>query len=631
MNRHKAFLLCVLSVMVLLWACSRGALSSSRFSSRADFARAHARADTSTSKLLFPQYIQQELSAREQYEFDAMPVRRAVTDPYGHSYHATGKGFLICVPQAAQDRNQQEVVLYVRALRVAARALDAPLRALFASDGFGRVADSTESCNVYNGKDGLPHERLTNIALCSGSGEIVLGSKHGVILFSSGIFYHFAGLDMLPDNDVINVFCWPSGTVWVKTRTGYSKIVRISLTLEEKEKDFNKQLARFRFGGLINSLRNGIRAPGDNDGLWTALVVAADSFRYATVKAKDREAAQAARRRADESVSALMMLERVTGASGYFARTAFRADDVIAYDWKTSRGDWNYSESMPGWVWKGDTSVDELVGHLFAYTVYYDYVADELGRLHIRSVVNRIADRLLAHHLDLVDHRDNITTWGRGNPDYTRIRAREFLGRGPLSLGTLASVAIMEHITGRSDIRALYHKLITEYGFALSMQNAKILIPGAVNHSDDQLMFLSYYNLIRLETDPYITNLYVLSLNRYWQIERAERNPLWNFMYCALSGNMCDIEAGLLTLREFPLNLRVWGTNNSDRSDITLQFFRDRHNNLQSNEALPYSDRALGRWNDNPYALDSAGDGSVELEPVMWLLPYWLGKYHNLF
>lgn len=38
-------------------------------------------------------------------------------------------------------------------------------------------------------------------------------------------------------------------------------------------------------------------------------------------------------------------------------------------------GDWYNSSSEPGWKWKGDTSSDEVVGHMFAYPIVYDLVA----------------------------------------------------------------------------------------------------------------------------------------------------------------------------------------------------------------------------------------------------------------
>ena len=67
-------------------------------------------------------------------------------------------------------------------------------------------------------------------------------------------------------------------------------------------------------------------------------------------------------------------------------------------------------------------------------------------------------------------------------------------------------------------------------------RNQKINIPGHINHSDDELAFLSYYPLLNYETDPKLREVYTQSLDRSWQIERPERNPLWNFIYAGRSG-----------------------------------------------------------------------------------------------
>ena len=48
-------------------------------------------------------------------------------------------------------------------------------------------------------------------------------------------------------------------------------------------------------------------------------------------------------------------------------------DENVTVDGET----WHDSNSVPGWKWKGDTSSDEVVGHMFAYPIVYDLVAME--------------------------------------------------------------------------------------------------------------------------------------------------------------------------------------------------------------------------------------------------------------
>ena len=85
----------------------------------------------------------------------------------------------------------------------------------------------------------------------------------------------------------------------------------------------------------------------------------------------------------------LKFLVEVTGVSGLPARSVVRGN-------VSTSDEWHVSTSSPGWLWKGDTSSDEvrlfvtfysyylspslppspqIVGHLFAYTIVHDLVA----------------------------------------------------------------------------------------------------------------------------------------------------------------------------------------------------------------------------------------------------------------
>jgi hypothetical protein len=121
-----------------------------------------------------------------------------------------------------------------------------------------------------------------------------------------------------------------------------------------------------------------------------------------------------------------------------------------------------------------------------------------------------------------------------------------------------------------------------------------------------------------------------MSLERSWQIERPERSPLFNFMYGALTGKPCDVEAAVQTLQEWPWDLRNWACRNSHRVDIVLDA-RKGVGEPQSVQIVPYSEREVMRWNGNPYRLDG-GDplGRREDDGTAFLLPYWMGRYHRL-
>ncbi len=131
-----------------------------------------------------------------------------------------------------------------------------------------------------------------------------------------------------------------------------------------------------------------------------------------------------------------------------------------------------------------------------------------------------------------------------------------------------------------------------------------MLAPFEINHSDDELAFLCYYPFLLYEQDPTYRRMWLMSLERSWQIERPERSPLFNFIYGAITGKPCDVENAVRTLQEWPLDLRNWECRNSHRLDITLDTRKGRFGEWQSVEVLPYSERPVMRWNGNPHRLD---------------------------
>ena len=163
-------------------------------------------------------------------------------------------------------------------------------------------------------------------------------------------------------------------------------------------------------------------------------------------------------------------------------------------------------------------------------------------------------------------------------------------------------------------------------------RNQKVMVPGHINHSDDELAFLSYYPLLQYEKDPTLLEVYKQSLERSWQIERPERNPLWNAIYAAGTGaTEFDRDASLRTLREIPMDLVRWSVRNSHRQDVPVDPLSDRFNRRQALVVLPYDELPMSKWNGNPFSLDGGSEGRGEDDGAYFLLPYWMGRYHKLW
>jgi hypothetical protein len=183
----------------------------------------------------------------------------------------------------------------------------------------------------------------------------------------------------------------------------------------------------------------------------------------------------------------------------------------------------------------------------------------------------------------------------------------------------------------RQKYQAAYDELITRHRYHLLTRNQKIMVPGHINHSDDELAFLSYYPLLRYERDPALLATYKDSLERSWQIERPERNPLWNVIYAAGTGTKeFDRVETIRTLREIPMDQVAWSAANSHRSDVPIDPLSDRFKRRQALVVLPYDELPMSKWNGNPYNLDGGNGGRSEDDGAYFLLPYWMGRFHGL-
>ncbi len=479
----------------------------------------------------------------------------------------------------------------------------------------------------------LPWAEVTVVAGIVG--EACIGTTNGAFVFIPFIHQtprkYFAGQRWLPDDHVTGIGFEDVGNIiWVETPKGYSRIEYKEMMLADKARTFEERVRarHVRHGFTSDSL---LEVPGDlssnktvssdNDGLWTAMYVAAECFRSQVTGAAD------AREYARQGLQALMRLEAITGIPGFPARSFIK----IGEDLQPEDGEW-HTTADGKWRWKGDTSSDEIVGHYFVYPIYYDLVADEKEKEQIRGVVDRITSHILDHNYQLIDVDGKRTRWGWWGPEAIWDDADE---TGLRALHILAHLRVALHITGdeqkRAKYQAAYDELINKHRYHLLTRNLKINYPGHVNHSDDELAFLSYYPLLQYETDSKLRAVYVESLERSWAVERPERNPLWNFIYAVGSGSKeFDRAQAQLTLQQIPMDLIEWTVKNSHRHDVVFDPAADRFKRAQSLVVLPYDELPMTKWNGNPYTLDGGNGGRSEDDGAYFLLPYWMGRYHKL-
>ncbi len=483
--------------------------------------------------------------------------------------------------------------------------------------------------------DGVPILELTGLALGS-DGSLWLASAYGAMALIWGQWHYFASPRWLPGDRVVSVGVLETGEAIVATNDGIAHLIEKEMTLREKAQQFGEQVKgrHWRFGYVTT---RGLASPGDpatgrvhisdNDGLWTALYAAAELFHYKTAEREGKsEEAQEALRAATESLKAVLFLEKVTGIPGFPARAVRNKTEP---EFCQPHPEWHLSEDGQ-WEWKGDTSSDEIVGHFFVYWVAYELMPDGELKTELVATAQRVMDHIINHHWYLIDCDGQATTWGVWAPERLNHDETWWGDRGLNSLELLSFLKATYRMTGEKRYETLYKKMIQDHHYALNTVKQKIVIDGLTNHSDDQLAFLSYYVLLRTEDDLDLRRLYVASISRTWQLEKAERCPLWNFVYGAVTGKDCAVEESVRTLQEIPMDLVHWTVRNSHRADIRFTSRPGRFGEKQAELPLPFTERPMHKWNGNPYRLDGGSDGRVEEDPTFFLLPYWMGRFFGL-
>jgi hypothetical protein len=497
---------------------------------------------------------------------------------------------------------------------------------LVATDEGLNLSSAGQGWTSFTGAEGLPILDLTRVA-AGPDGTVWLGSEQGLIRWQHGRWTYLAGHRWLPDDRVRALAAAPDGSVWAGTPAGLAHISYRKLTLAEKADILQHDLeSRDRRHGYVTSIH--LRAPGalegasqevsDNDGLWTGLYIASQSFRYAVTKSPEAKA------QAWRSTQALLRLESITGIPGFPARAICNVNEPqFAARSLRSDSEWHPSPVEKDWYWKGETSSDEIVGHYLAWYLFYELAADEEQKRQVRATCKRVTDHILDHHYFLLDQDGQPTTWGFWGPDQLNNDPKYWQERGLGSLEMLSHLKVAIYLVGEERYERTYRELIRDHHYALNTLPAKD--PEGVSH-DNQLLLLSYYPLLQLEKDPGLRAIYEASLKRTWDFERAEGSPLWNFIYGACTGEPCDVEASVEALREMPLDFVQWRMRNSHRADLGVAHSGRR---ARGSRPLPWTERVIHHWDGSPFALDGGSDLG-EADQTDWLLPYWMGRYHRL-
>lgn len=485
-----------------------------------------------------------------------------------------------------------------------------------------------------------PVDGLQEFAKTS-SGVVWLGSARGAARFDPNAAHpwdrwqYFWGRRWLTDNEVRNIVVdesAPHERVWIRTAGGVARIDLVPMTLADKAKHFDQIVEKrhVRHGFVSGSM---LTAPGDftsnqtvdndNDGLWTAMYLAAQAYRFAVTDDPD------ARAKAARSLHALVRLETIDPVPGFFARS-IRTHDEPNFG---QRADGEWHPLADGQTeWKGDTSSDEQVGHYYAYAVYFDLVANDEEKKLLREHVARLTDYMLAGGDNLNDIDGKPTRWGEYSPAYYKTPEGEY-EKALRCTEMLSYLKTTYHITGDEKYQQAYLERVRR-GDAQATRYYRRWNSAEqeINYSDDELYYLSIDPLLKYEDDPHLRALYLDSLRFAWNQVARENNPLWNYISLVRTGDpVSDAirDDSRRTLQRVPWDLRDWRLENSRRRDIALRRGIDRHGHTELVHLLAPDERGVHKHNSGPFYPDNGGAGGHEEAPTFWLLPYWMGRHHG--
>ncbi len=477
----------------------------------------------------------------------------------------------------------------------------------------------------FTGEDGLPFGPVTTLVQTKNA--LWMGTSNGAIR-KDAKWHYFGGKRWLPDNSVNDILPVGENAVWIATSKGISEIAKVNYNFVQKAAYFDKRLnQRHLHHNLVSDCN--FKAPGDtaswschtndNDGLWTSIYLAAESFRYATTGEQEAY---------DNAVRTFLSMEKlqtVNPIPGFVARSYVAIDESTGHD-----GEWHVSADGK-WKWKGDTSSDEIVGHMFAYPLFYELVAKGEMKERVKTVVQKLMDHIVDNNFHLIDLDGKPTRWGVWSSDSLNGSKEWLYEKGINSLQILSFLESAYFVTGDVKFKKAGEKLINEHHYDQNMLVQKMYTPFEINHSDDELSFLPYYCLMRYSKDAALRKTYEKSLLRSWKAEQNDRIPIWNIISSAGLEKDCDMNIAVEELQEYPMDIIKWGMYNNHRWDLRKNPLSDRFGKSQATRPIPVDERGITKWNSNTFLFDYPGNGTGEDDGAAWLLPYWMGRYHKLF
>ncbi len=457
----------------------------------------------------------------------------------------------------------------------------------------------------------------------------------------------------LLDDEVRDIAFDADGTAWIATAKGVSAIKRKTMTLAEKAAHYQTILEQrhVRPPGFVekclfarpNDFSEWSPRDDDNDGEYTALYLMMEAFRYQVTRNPEAKA------NATRAFEAISFLHEVAGNTGFFARTVvptswthkhdpnttFTEEEVAARRVRDPRFRYVERRWRPTddgkWLWKGDTSSDEVNGHFMGFYWFHELVADEAQKAQIADLITTLTDYIMENGYTFVDpETGRYTRWGVWSEEIFQENHDWWVESIINRFEVLAYLRIAYHVSGDEKYMRAHRRFIEKHGYGEYLRRPKAHRISEQSRIDDGMVYELGPILYQLETDPALRALLLEGLTWVYEFVEEDQSPYFNFSMALCGGAETRLEESMAFLRDQPLDLRQWVVDNSVREDITL-VRRPMQDALQTSRMVPPSERGVMRWDKNPWEYISGDfahpDGLLESSGVFWLMPYWLGRY----
>lgn len=479
----------------------------------------------------------------------------------------------------------------------------------------------------------LPREEIFDIAFTADK-SVVFATNAGLVILKNGKKKHLPATRWVLEEKVNAVAVTKEG-IFTATDSGATLISEKEMTLSKKaehffdvaEKHFVKEPGFVtRLNGVQGrDISTGTPAITDNDGLWTETYIGALCYCYAVTH--DKKILEAARR----SKNAMLLLMRISGIKGFTARAVrFPGDADYGKNINSEKEGSEWRRAADGTTdWLGETSSDEMTGHFFGMSLYFDLCADEDEKKEICEAVCNIVDHILENSYRLCDIDGKPTTWACWDPNELNRNNIWLWEKCVNSLEILTFLDVAYHMSGNKKYRDEFMRLgIDEHYFLNIAQHKKD--DGKVTHIDDNLAFLCTSTILRIEKDETVRAYVHMGLRHHWEYERPEGCVLWNLMYGAFSGEVCDLDTAVAVLRDLPYDYIDYKMLNSARKDLVFDTVQEKWGgDAQLLYPLAVDERPLSNYDSNPYVVNSDRTGRAQ-SPSSYILPYWFARYYGI-